>query len=185
MPRSALLLPLLLAGCVSASTIPPAQTEQQRIQITTGEGATFSLETTRDANIRSTRLEGTPAQLWPHLTQAYADLQLPVSMVDPATHRVGLLNVRGGRRLGTRRASAYVDCGSSIKGIYADIYDVYFSVVTQLVAVEGGTEARTRLEAYARDGAHSNNALNCTTKGELEKAIVARVQERTGGSRQP
>lgn len=180
MTRSLLLLPLALAGCVASSQIPAAQTEQRRIDITTGDGATIAMETVRDANIRTDLMASTAERLWPHLAQVYADLQLSATLVDPATHRVGVVNARAGRQLAGRRPSYYLDCGSGIAGNNADHYDVYFTLMTQLVPVEGGTEARSRMEAYARDGAHNNNPVSCGTKGLLELAIGRRLRERAG-----
>jgi hypothetical protein len=115
------------------------------------------------------------------LPGVFEELGVPVTLVDRRARMLGTRDSRV-RRIGEARPSRYLDCGSGLAGQYANIYDVYLTVVTQLLpAAEGGLEVRSQLEAAAKDAAHSNNPVRCTSKGVLEAEIVEKLRARLGG----
>lgn len=174
---------LLLAGCAAAQPgLPESPTVTRRVtDIETSEGR-FSVTQMIESNLRTSALSGAPEAAWGALPGVFEELGIPVTMVDTKTRLLGTTEHRV-RRLGKARLSRYLDCGSGMAGQHADLYDVYLTVVTQLHPGEGGaTQVRTQVEASAKDGAHSNNPVRCTSKGTLEKAIVAGLQAKLGGA---
>jgi hypothetical protein len=173
-------LALLLGSCATtAETLPSHQTERSVTLLDTGSG-TRTLDMLNEANIASMSIAAPPAAAWTALLNVYSDLGLQLSGADSRTHLVQVTNRRV-RRIENRRMSAYLDCGSGNSGQYADAYDVYMTLQTQLLPGEDGTSTvRTRLEAVARDAAHGNAPIRCTSKRTLEQRIVAGLREKVG-----
>lgn len=180
-----LAIALLLTGCASAQQpgLPEAPTTTRKVtEIQMAEGARVAVTQMIESNLRTTNIAGTPDAAWAVLPGVFEELGVPVTMVDARSRLLGTTENRI-RRFGTTRLSRYLDCGSGMAGQYADLYDVYVSVVTQLHPGEGdGTQVRTQVEASAKDGAHGNSALRCTSKGTLEAAIVKSLQARMGAA---
>lgn len=183
MRLSPVFLLLLLAGCTTGPVgLPAGPTTRRTVtDIQTAEG-TVSVTQMIDSNVRTATVPAAPDAAWGLLPAVFEELGVPVSMVDPRTRALGTTETRV-RRLGQARPSRYLDCGSGMAGQHADLYDVYLTVVTQLhPAAEGSTEVRTQLEASAKDPGHGNNPVRCTSKGTLERAIVAELQKRLAGT---
>lgn len=173
---------LILAGCsASQSELPDSPRSQRTItDIESIEGGTYTVEQIIESNIRRATLAGTPDAAWSALPGVLQELGVPVTMVDPRARILGTRDNRV-RRIGESRPSRYLDCGSGLAGQYANIYDVYLTLVTQVFpAEEGSFEVRTQLEAAAKDAAHSNNPVRCTSKGVLEAEIVEGLRARVG-----
>lgn len=121
---------------------------------------------------------------WPALVDVYAELEIPVSVYDSLTYRIGNLGFQP-RRLGNQRLSRYLDCGEGVTAVpYADQYAVTLSLLTSLRAAGNGESVLlTELEATAKPRTVSGSALPCASRGTLEQLIVEMVQERamTGG----
>jgi hypothetical protein len=172
---------LLLGACASSAvTLPAGQSERSVTLVDAGSG-TRTIDMVTEANIASMSIDAPPAAAWTALLRVYSDLGLEVSGADSRTHMVQMTNKRL-RRIENRRMSAYLDCGSGNSGQYADSYDVYVTLQTQLLPAANGTGStvRTQLEASARDAAHGNAPVRCTSRRTLERRIVAGLQEKLG-----
>ncbi len=179
-----LLALLLLGGCGSSRSglARTSDVQHTTTEIETGEGVTYSISQIVERSVSTDLVDGTVEAAWKALPEVYRELGVPVTMVDPRTLMLGTADNRLSR-IGKSRPSRYLDCGSGLAGLYANIYSVSVSVVTQVQPSEGGgISVDTQLEASARDPAHNNNALRCTTRGVLEREIVETLQARLSGA---
>lgn len=180
--RRLLPLALLLAGCVTASRdIPSTETERVVTSIGMPAGGTVLVESQREGNITRTLLDAPPEVVWSALQQVQVDMRIPVNVVDTRTRITGMQEERLQRVLG-RRPSWWLDCGAGLTGNHADQYEVTATLLNQVFpAGEGRAEVRTRFEASAKDRAHSNNAVRCTTTGRLERQIAEALRAAVAG----
>lgn len=172
---------LLLSGCASSgSTLPGASVDRTTTYIDTGAAgaATLYVESWVNGNITTSALPGEPADVWDALLEVQAELELPVNFVDAQKRSTGMQAVRV-RKLSNRRPGLFLDCGRGNAGEYANTYDVYVTLVSQVLPSEkGGSELRTQLEAVAKDAAHGNNTIRCTSSRRLEKEIAQGIRAR-------
>ena len=174
-------LPLLALAAVAAACAAPYLPPEvsgtlEATTIRVPEEGAYRSATALDYRLPSADAES----VWRLLPDAFDTLGVPYSVVDASTRTIGS---PGGRvnRMGSARPGRYLDCGSNMARQYADTYQVYLAVVTSVEEAEGGgVTLRTLLEATARDAAHSNGPIRCTTRGLLEREIAAFVEERLG-----
>jgi hypothetical protein len=162
----------LLSGCASSSggTAKPAS-ETMRVS---GAGSLrmAAMDQTTDAKI------GFPVgKVWHALPAAYEQLGIPITQADDATHTIANGGLKIRRELGKTSLSRYIDCGTTQIGENADSYDVYLTITTHVdeEPTSGLSILRTTFEAMARPIAFSRDYARCSSKGELEKRIVAAV----------
>lgn len=182
------LLALALAGCASAGSapsIPNATRERVPTYIDRGiTGAQVTLlESWVEGNITSSRVAAAPEVVWSALLAEQAALELPVNLVDAGRRVTGVQEVRL-RRIAGRRPSLFIDCGRGLNGEYANVYDVYLTLISEVIAdpEEGGSQLRTRLEAQALDAAHGNAPIRCTSWRRLERSLAEAVRARIANS---
>jgi citrate lyase gamma subunit len=78
--------------------------------------------------------------------------------------------------------SRYFTCGSTALGTEAaDTYRLQLSVVSTVLRQGSGSRLETTVEAIARQPGTSSAPVNCSSTGELEKAIANRVSVAVGG----
>lgn len=172
---------LLLAACSPSGTVVPGATRDRvPTYIDTGMPGSDILyvESWVDGNITSSAVPAKVDSVWNALIRVQTELGLPVNFVDPRTYSTGVQAVRL-RRIGDRRPSFFLDCGRGNAGEYANIYDIYLTLVTQVLpGKNGGSEVRTRMEAVAKDAAHGNTVVRCTSYRRLEKEIAQGIAAR-------
>jgi hypothetical protein len=110
--------------------------------------------------------------VWGLLPAAYIDAGLPEPVADQSTWTVAVVDHRVARRIGDMRMSTLISCGSDLTGQHADTHRIRLSVRTWLEQSDGGTEARTRLEATASSTEGRAGVVACTSTGELENRIA-------------
>lgn len=124
-----------------------------------------------------------PAGVWDALVEAYDRLDLPVERADARDRILGSGRFRAPRRIGGERLALFLDCGSTMTGRRTDNSDVFIEMTSAVRAARpGASRVATTIAASARtrDGT-STGAVPCTSTGELEKLVAARVRERIGG----
>lgn len=184
MSRSVHLLALLaLAGCASGSqAIPPAREDRTTVVIETPTSSRH-LETSHEASVSSATILAPADRVWPALSRVYAELGIPLTVVDSAGKLLGASNQRL-RRIGGRPLSAFFNCSSAYAT--ASGLDVYVTVRSQLFPGEAGaTGVRTETEAFARSLDSGGAPVRCGSTGVLESTIHRGVQEQVGAARPP
>jgi hypothetical protein len=111
----------------------------------------------------------------------FVDLGIPLAVVDVENQRLG----NGGFqpwRLGGERLSQFLDCGyGGGVAAYADAYRVTMSLFSRVSEHENqSTLVETEIYAAAEPIATSGGPVNCTSKGTLERRIVAMVYAQLG-----
>lgn len=116
------------------------------------------------------------------LLKVYADLQIPITTMDPRQRMSGNPNFKIRRRLGGVTLVKYLDCGNKDGVPNAESYDVVLNIMSAIGgATTGRSTVSTRVDAIASHPVFgSSNQLVCTTTGELEKRIAVAVKEKAG-----
>jgi hypothetical protein len=126
----------------------------------------------REDYVPSTTLEVPRETVWELLPGVYEEIGLPVPGVDRSTWTVGVIDHRTSRRIGSMRMSTLISCGSDLTGQNADTHRIRMTVRTWLEETDGGTNARTRVEATASSTEGRASVVPCTSTGELENRIA-------------
>jgi hypothetical protein len=173
---------LLLVGACAPATPLSSAGRESRVTVATEAGASAStdLRLRRDDLVVTTELQANRAALWSVLAAAYVEIGLPEPTLDGRSWTARLASHSATRRIGPQAMSRFLECGSSISGLNADVYSIQLSVQTALEAVgDGTTRVHSRVEAVAvnRSGV-SSNALPCSSTGQLERRLSAALAER-------
>ena len=172
----ALLLTWGTTGCASGSAgagAPP-------LEVVRGVEGTERIVQT--GQVETGRFPAPPAAVFSAVEAVLEELELSVTTRSPAE---GLLASEGQRlvRLAGRRASNWVDCGSTITGRVADEAQVLLSVTAVVAPAEGGTDMALRVDAEALNRGTVEGVRECTSTGRLESLLTERVRTRLSGNR--
>ncbi|MQA90133.1 MAG: hypothetical protein GEU90_07850 [Gemmatimonas sp.] len=180
---SLFLLLLLFAGCSASAGGGGggAFVDEQRrsVRITTREGSWYETVLSEDRYIQRFQLAATADEVFRQLPTAFQELELDVSLADRESRILGLENVRL-RRIGGVRPSRYLSCGQGVGAPNADAYDVFLTLVSQVLASEGGSELQLHVSANARASSVAASAVRCTSTGRLEERFFTTLQESLG-----
>lgn len=186
---SAPLVVALVVGCASAPRSstpgapiadPSAGQPTQATTIVTGN-ASYSIAATNDAPASGTRALTVPADTaFYALVAAYQGLGMPPNTVVSSTRTVGVREANFTQRLGKRRLSEFLSCGTDATGLpLADQYRVTLTALSQVTpAAAGGSTVVTQVSGTARSLAQSTDPVRCSSTGRLEAAVnnLAAVQ---------
>jgi len=174
-----LLAVLALAGCSTARTevLPPMETTRSVVQISTRRG-TSEYELINHKHTRAYPIPTDAERAWSGLPAIYASLDISDSgVLNPDDRLYGRQNLRLYRRLGERRLSQVVDCGSTLAGD-ADSYEVTMSVLTLVTpAGAGSAVVRSWVQASGRPQGMSSTPVRCVSTGRLEREIARLLTE--------
>lgn len=139
-----------------------------------------SLEMYNQAGVESRTVPVPAATVWPTLQGVYAQLEIPVTLIDPQAREFGN-PAFSPRRVAGERLNSFIDCGTGMTGPLANQYDVDMAVVTRLeVVAPDTTRVTTVVDAFARSRTTSGNQVHCQSREVLEARIVALVAGRLG-----
>lgn len=170
--------PLLSWGCVSTRE---GMTQETGTHVTTtiqGPGGGGEVQYWSEVSKGVHSLDGSPEEVWPLLRGVLEELGIPVGLLDPTTRTIGNPRFRP-QRIGKARNSRYFDCGHGVTAVpYADQYELTASVMAHVgTGDDGNARLETVVTGSARSRALSGGAINCTSKGTLERAIADLVGE--------
>jgi hypothetical protein len=171
---------LLASGCASAWSGDPVQSAREPRAEQRGDS--YYIDLPAEMRAVSFRIPGTPQRLFPLVAQVYQDLGIPLETIETAAYRLGNTRFRTRRQVGKLPMSTVVDCGGGISGARSDTYFVTLNVLTQLKAAGADSVAvETTLHGMgqAADGT-STNAVNCPSRGALERYIADQVKAQLG-----
>jgi hypothetical protein len=186
MHSSALAVAALFGALACASTGGSNSSEPPQTTITTRQltsPGSRPIETTDINGVDFVPVKGSPIEVMTALTQAYAQLQIPIGVMNQDGGQIGNQNMRLlTHRVNGRMVSYYLNCGQeSMVGSRADLDDVTLFVVTSVKQDRDSTTLLgTQVGGSARPSGTSSNAVDCQSTGELEKAIAAKVQSALG-----
>ena len=175
--------PLFLLGLAAACASPqgasaPAAGPPQTAVAAAGVRGPMTL--TRDRGVAAAEVGWPPARVWPFVTQAYADIGLPIDHVDQAMRLATATNQRV-RRLAGKSPGAFFECRGPY-GNTANRDDVFLTLQTQVVPGPGsGSTVRIGAGAVSKSTTGANTITDCASSGALEKLIVEKINERLGG----
>jgi hypothetical protein len=137
------------------------------------------------AGLDETAVLAPSAAVWRVLSSVYEQLDIPVTHSDARGAELGNPGFRAWQVEG-RRMAAYVDCGTSLKGQLANLYDVTLSVMTRLTEGPiGATIVTTTVDAFGTPRAVSGNEVPCRSRAVLERRVVEVIAEKLAGTRGP
>jgi hypothetical protein len=191
MRRNVVLSVLVITAACSANPEPSLRssgTRERAISIgtdTPNEG--FYGSTPADAErVAVTAVNASPDQVWQVLPDVYQELGIPLGTNESASRMLGNRNlvVTRGKLVG-QSMSSYLNCGmAELGGFAANEYRVNLSVMSAVKPGAGGTgsQVQTLVEATAADhrAPQGRAARPCTSTGEIERQIAARVRARLG-----
>lgn len=176
---AALILGSLTAACGSSPSpdVPRAAPVRSVMRV----AGTAPVEMHTEANVAERVFQVPAEQVWAEVPGVYERLGIPITTADPDAREVGNPGYLA-RRVEGKRMNSYLDCGTQLGGAVANSHDVTLSVVTKVIAREGGASGvRTVLDATARARATSGNPVHCQSRGVLEERIGRLIAEALAG----
>lgn len=181
-PHAVTVLSLLVAaGCAAPVASLDTNEQSSSVRIQTGDGWTLETATSQGSAVREYALDSSVVEAWNALPEVFAEMGFELDRADRRARIIGFEGLRL-RRIDGERPSRYYDCGQGVTGPNADAYDVYLSVLAQVVPSTDGSNLRVRTMAYAENAAHGNPAIGCGTNGRLEERIAEAVRGKLAGS---
>jgi len=171
-------LGVVLAACGSASRGPVIERAPEAPpSVMTGATST-TIRLSSENRAIETVIRVSVDSAWNRLGPVWRTLSIPVAQVDRASLTYRSPRFRAPRFAG-RPLREFVDCGQSIAGARADLWDVYLEVTTAVRLA--GTPNETRVSsavvgsARPRDGS-STQPVPCASLGKLESVIAVQLQ---------
>ncbi len=155
--------------------------EPERVTVVSSGLSELEVRTTADGTA-AYNADAPIEQVWSVLPQVYEELGVELAVLDTVSMRIG--NTRfTPRRIGGRRLSQYLRCGSSVTAApNADTYRVTMSLITRLMdAGDGTTSVLTLVAASAKPRDVGGSVVNCGSTGRLEQRVSEMVNARLGG----
>lgn len=164
-----------VAACASSGSSTQPTYQQQRIAVD-GPSGRYDLLLTREQYLSSDTITVVPTRAWSALVQTYAGLGVPIQGMDPAGRMIATNYVRAHSTFAGERLSRWLDCGSSITGDIATMYEITLRFGTLIdTSVTGRSILRTAVGATAVAPGSGTTPVNCNTRGALEKRIASLV----------
>ena len=132
-----------LSGCGSATRSGP---EAPPSTVTTRiEGTVGATQLSRTNNVAASRVAiARPVRdVWEVMPDVYKELSIPVELLVPQEHRIGIEVLRVRRKLGDLSLHRVLDCGGTPGAPNAETYEVTMVVLTQLSAPSAGETITT------------------------------------------
>ena len=172
----AFVLLVLAAACAGASD--SAQVTGTRPPSIVASGTTMELFIPTDRAIVTNVIRATPLAAWNALPQVYADFGIEVKERSDADRVLGNSRFVISRRIAGTALSRYLECGSGLKGPFADNYRITMLIRSAVLPTdEGAARIDTYIEATGTNPeGTSNTAVVCSSSQRLEREIAERVR---------
>jgi hypothetical protein len=175
MPLLALLWILLLAGCASSSTAPPAS---QTVRIVDAGGGATQLSVSPSSDPSIVALSSAAEDVWRVLPAVFEIVGIPVTERNSNHRTIGNPGHRVRRQMAGVRLGEYVDCGRMQGMPSSDTYELTLSVITRVVPAENRTSTlQTTVRATGQPLNFASSSVNCWTTRKLETRIGDLVKQ--------
>ena len=175
-------LVVALAGCSSGTQSdprPPAPAASSRVE--TGGGETVTLPTGAEPITVRASIGASVADVWKVLPSAYADLGIPIEMLNPSDYRIGNQSFRVRRRIGQLPMVRLLSCGGPPGAPNAETFDITMYMVSQISPGQAGsTTLATVVQAVGRSPNFAGNDVSCASTGTLERRVEELVRAKIG-----
>lgn len=164
-----------VVACASGGSGGQPSYQQEHVSVDSPEGR-YDILLTREAYLSSDTLTIAPKRAWPALVQTYAAFGVPLQGADPVSRMIATNWVRAHSTFAGERLSRWLDCGASITGDIATMYEITLRFGTVIdTSVAGRSIIRTALSATAVAPGSGTTPVNCNTRGAFEKRIASLV----------
>ncbi len=120
------------------------------------------------------------ARAWSMVGLLFADLGIPVSVMDSSSHVLGALRVTQRRPVAGERLSRLLECGTGSYGPNAERYTVQLTALASVQALDSvHATVQTRVGGVASPNGLSSS-VNCSSTGVLEDRITAELRKLIG-----
>lgn len=169
-------------GSTTLDPVPATTMTPTTQRVTAAGGQTLSISTTDVNQGSSTPVLAPLDSSWIALKAAYGELAIPVTTLVEQTHVIGNDGYKVRRRVGKILMTNILDCGSNLGMPNADTYDIFMTISSYLAKnPKAGYNLVTRLDATAKSPSYNREqAVKCTSLGELEKQIGEVVRKKLG-----
>lgn len=170
---------IVTSGC--GSTPEAIQSAPGPTPGVTGGSTGAQVNLSHEAQVNEVVIEAPVADTWRVLPQAWEDAMVPVASVDNARRTLQSGVYRAPREIVGKPLSDFFDCGYTMSGPRVTLWQVSIDVAGVVLPDGEGSRIATRVTATARprDGT-STNAVNCSSRGEIERIIAGNVRVRLG-----
>jgi hypothetical protein len=188
MPRFlAATMAMLASACATAGTETSLErpATDYHVNVAHVDANITGITLVRDAYVARGRLPAPRRAVFAAIPEAFADVGLPLPLMDQARWTGAVQEHRVSQRLGRERLSRFFDCGQNIGGANADTRRLLLSVyvLVQPTDAQGETPIQIRVDAVAHTTEGTGAApITCSSQGVLEQAIATALQLRAIGS---
>ena len=128
-------------------------------------------------------LEVSADRAWAVLPGAYAELGVPLTVVDTTSHYLGARSVTMRHPVGGLRLSRILECGTGSFGPNAERYTVQLTVLSAVQSLDATHSlVTTRVGGSAAPNGLSSS-VRCETEGALEEKLLSILRGRAGASK--
>ena len=181
--RIASIAAALIAGACASAGSGSQSTYQQSHVTVDSPGARYDLLLTREQYLSSDTLTILPKRAWPALVQTYASFGIPLQGADAKNYMIATQYVHAHAAFAGERMSRWLECGSTMTGDIATVYEITLRFASLLdTSVVGRTIVRTAVNATAVAPGSGTTPVECSTRGSLEKRIAALVAAKSAGA---
>ena len=168
---------LLLAGCASApDSGVPVSTATSRVTV----APQTTMDITRKDEVDAIEVRAPRKAVWQAMLATHASLEIPMSGSDENAGAASFTLRDKTRTLLGKPASSYVDCGNGPAGPRADSYRITVKISHKVHALAADqTLIGTLVEAWARHPGQSADAIQCNSRGTLEKYLSGIIATRS------
>ncbi len=171
------LVAVLLGACAAGSSNAPMPGATETSRVTVAPQTTVDI--TRRDEATTVPVEAGRDAVWQAMLATHALLQIPMSGADERAGAAEFTLRDKTRTLLGKPASSYVDCGNGPAGPRADSYRLTVKITHSLQpAGETRTLVHTLVEAWARHPGQSADAIQCNSRGTLEKYLAGIITVR-------
>lgn len=170
---------MLFAGCTPLPANAPKPSGSLETVVVKDANTAQPIDYTVRAEkfVSTNTVNGKLEQVWSIMPDVYKQLALPVDGLNAATHSITTGQVHMRRSLNNVPLSRFMECGRATLGPNADVYDINLKVETAIGGADGAAVVQSSLTAVGSGVGNGGSQVRCSSTGELEGRIAAKIAE--------